>query len=148
MSIRRGLMSQMASEKCRLLSTVNAVVGEKKCVIPLNNSWFENYSMLILVCDIKFVDTPSVSEWFYVTFNTTDYVSNRYQGVSDEVKANGRIMCIIGSTISEDKIQSARPSNILQYNEYQINDTNNYFTVSLWTNTFIDGSNVKVYGLN
>lgn len=140
-------MLSMASGNCKLLSVVNADVGTKTCVIPLNISWFDDYSAFVIMCDVKFVDTPSTNEWFYVTYNTTATLSGRYVGVVDKVKQSGRIMCAVGATIFEDKIRLSKLNDVTNYDEYQIDATNNYFAVQLWTNTFEADSTVKVYGI-
>ncbi len=137
----------MASGNCKLLSVVNADVGTKTCVIPLNISWFDDYSAFVIMCDVKFVGTPSTNEWFYVTYNTTDTVSGRYVGVVNNIKQSGRIMCAVGATIFEDKIRLSKLNDVTNYDEYQIDATNNYFAVQLWTNTFEADSTVKVCGI-
>lgn len=140
-------MLSMASGNCKLLSVVNADVGTKICVIPLNRSWFDDYSALVIMCDLKFIETPSVNEWFYVTYNTTATVHGRYIAVANNIKQSGRIMCAVGATIFEDKIRLSKLSDVTNYDEYQIGAANNYFATQLWTNTFEADSTVKVYGI-
>ena len=137
----------MGSGNCKLLSVINADVGTKTCVIPLNISWFDDYSVFALLCDIKFVNAAtSTNERFYVTYNTTDTVSERFITLVNKVKQSGRLMCAVGATIFEDKIRLSKLSDVTNYDEYPIDATNNYIAVTFLINTFEADSTVKLYG--
>lgn len=138
---------QMASEDAKLLSTTYAQSGSKDCTIYLDNSWISKYKYFVLVNDLKFAP-PSGSEWIYYTFNTTSRPSGRYYGVVEKSKNEGNVVCMFFAIINGNKLMLPSTANqIGGYTEYEIETNGNYLNIGIYSSTFTNETEIKLYGI-